>query len=262
MFSWRARRQLMAVIFIFLPIFIIGFFVINRLLPTPTCEDNIKNQGEVDTDCGGPCASCELKNFQPIKVFWASAVQIRENSYDVAAYIRNTNIGLYSSEIKYEFTVFDRFGAVATRTGKTFIYPQESVYVIEPNIQTTRELINVKFKILNVDWKLQRVLQPNLHVERRDYSVKDKDGGKQSIIDSTVFNNSPYNFRQVEIGFVALDGQGNLIGANKVIADNFLSGDQRSVKSIWPQVLKGDAVTIEVQPRANIFDPLMILPPQ
>jgi hypothetical protein len=26
--------------------------------PEPTCSDGIKNQGEADVDCGGPCSSC------------------------------------------------------------------------------------------------------------------------------------------------------------------------------------------------------------
>lgn len=27
--------------------------------PTPTCSDGIKNQGEIDVDCGGPCPACQ-----------------------------------------------------------------------------------------------------------------------------------------------------------------------------------------------------------
>ena len=262
MFSWRSRRQLVAFLIVVTPLVVAALITVKGLIPAPTCFDNKQNQNETGVDCGGSCLSCELKYPQPVKVFWARAVPVRENSYDVAAQIENPNEFLSSVDVKYEFTLYDQFGPVTKRTGKTFLYAQERTLVIEPGIETTRTANRAEFRIVSVVWQEKRNLAPTIIAERRDYSVAEDHGQKQGVVDITLFNKSPYDFSNVEVQVAVLDKDGNLLGVNNIEVENLLSQSRIAVKAIWPQAFTADVAVINVQPRVNIFDPHAILKPQ
>jgi len=38
--------------------------------PASTCDDEIKNQGEINVDCGGPCSACGLLDFPSLVSLW------------------------------------------------------------------------------------------------------------------------------------------------------------------------------------------------
>ena len=262
MFSWRARRQLVVLLVIAVIAAGISFLFFRKYLPIPTCFDNKQNQRELDVDCDGPCGPCELKSPKEAEVFWARAVLTRPQTYDVAVEIRNPNEVLSSADFEYEFTIFDSFGLVARKVGHTFVLPQERLHIVEANLSTTREPNRVEFKVLNANWQFKNQQPPNLVVERRDYVIIDNGGQKQSSVESSIVNRSSFSFSKVVVNFVVLDEQKNLLGANKILMEDFLSGTSRSVKSLWPQEFKGQVVSINVEPRVNFFDPALIIKPR
>lgn len=262
MFSWRVKRQLIVIFIPALLILGLGFLFFQRFLPELTCFDNKKNQSELGIDCGGPCGPCELKNPKSLETFWAKAVLVRPQTYDVAAEIRNPNEVLSSARVEYEFFLFDNFGLVARKVGRTFILPQERTHIIEANLNTTREPSRVEFRVSNIDWQFKKQERPNLIVERRDYKVVDMEGKKQSLVEASILNRSPFNFKEALVNFVVLDEQGNLLGTNKILVENLLAGSRQVIKSIWPQELIGEIATISVEPRVNFFDPAVIIKPR
>lgn len=262
MFSWRSRRQLVISAIVITPFVIAALFIIRYAIPEPTCFDEKQNQQETGVDCGGGCISCQLKYPQPIKVFWARAAPVRENSYDVAAEVQNPNEYLSSADVKYEFSLYDDFGPVTTRIGKTFLYAQERALIIQPNIETMRSITRTEFRITHVTWQEKRDLSPTIVTERRDYRMVENGNQKQSIVDITLFNASSYDFAKVEIHVAALDSDQNLLGVNMIEIENMLSQSRRTIQSIWPQAFTRDVAVINVQPRVNIFDPHSMLKPQ
>ena len=244
------------------PLVVAGFVTVKRAIPESTCFDNRKNQNETGVDCGGLCLSCELTYPQPIKVFWARAVPVRENSYDVAAQIQNSNELVSSVDVEYEFTLYDDFGPLITRTGKTFLYAQERTLVIEQNIETVRLATRTEFRISHVVWQEKRDLIPTIIAERRVYSIAEDRGRKQGVVDITLFNKSPYDFAQADVQIAVLDKEGNLLGVNKIQVEHILSQSRLMLKAIWPQIFTGDVAIINIEPRVNIFDPHTILKPQ
>jgi len=261
MFSWRAKRQwgiILSLGAVFLGV--IAFFVY-RALPTPHCFDNKRNQGEVEIDCGGPCAPCELRHPKPVVVFWARAVPVRENIFDVAAEIQNTNEVLSSGRLTYEFALFDDFGRIAERRGRTFLFAQERLVVIESAIEVPRNPVRIEFKIVDTEWQLRKDPPPNLVVERRDYRVVEEPGITQSLVEAVIRNASAFDFPEAEVHFVLRDREGNLVAANRVLLENVSSGTRQVVKAIWPRVLPPFA-TIEVNARVNIFAQDAMLKPR
>lgn len=261
MVSWRARRQLAVIIVVLIPLVGLVFWLVPKFTPAPSCTDNKKNQGEEEVDCGGPCVPCELKHPKPITVFWTRAVPDRANTYDVAAEIQNPNQLLSSANVTYEFTLADTLGTVALKRGTTFILPQEKIHVIEANLSTTREPNRTEFRVISVAWLPQQANRPNFVPEARSYAVDDSAGTKQGVVTTTLSNRTAFDFRTIEVDFIVLNKDGNLMGANRVAVDNFISGTRRDVKSIWPQPLQGEIGTIMIEPRANVLDPAVIIKP-
>lgn len=262
MFSWRSQKQFVVFLIVISPIVVAAFFIIKGLIPVATCFDNKQNQSETGLDCGGSCVSCELKYPKAITVFSSRAVLVSENFYDLAAEIENPNEFLSSVRVGYEFKLYDRFGLVTTRIGTTFLYAQERTLVIEPGISTTRSAERAEFRITSVDWQEKRDLTPTIIAEQRVYSVVEVQGKKQSVVDITLMNKSAYDFAKVEMQVAVLDKEKNLLGVNKIVMEDFLSQSRQVVRSIWPREFVGEISVINVQARANIFDPHVILKPQ
>ena len=257
------RRQLAAFVVIAGIAGGIAFWAASRFVPSPTCFDNRKNQGELGIDCGGPCGPCELKNPKNVSIFWARLGHAAPGTYDAAALVENPNEVLSSPALQYEFTFFDNIGEIGRRVGSTFIFPQERVYVVEANIQLVREPMRVEFKILGVPpWSVLAGELPTLVVQDRQYRVRDMGGHRQSTVEATVANASPFDYRRMETATVVLDRDGNVIGANRVVNELIKGGGTVRVVSLWPTVLAGEAATIEVQPRINILAPDAVIKPQ
>ncbi len=262
MFSWRARRQLAGMGVVLAIIGVIAVWFGARFIPSPTCFDNRQNHGELQVDCGGPCAPCELKNPKPLSVFWARLAPAGGDLYDAAALVENQNQVLASGDIAYEFTLFDELGLVARKTGTAFIYPQERLYIVEPALHTTRRPLRVEFRVTGITWRTSRESPPVITVEYRDYTIGTTGEKKQSIVTADLLNASPFGFRAFEVTVLLFDAAGNLIGANKVAGDNLAAGGRVKIKSLWPSVLSGDVGKIEIIPRVNLFDPDVIIKPQ
>ncbi len=257
MFSWRVRRQIIAFLIAALPLAITVFWGASKLIPAPSCFDNQKNQGELGIDCGGPCEPCELKNPAGIKVFWARSVWVRD-TLNAAALTENPNEFAGGEQVLYEFTFFDERGLVARRIGETFILPRERVHIIESGISASREPTRVEFRITSVKWRLPDSSSPSLVVKRRDYKTVEENGRRESLVEAEIENRSSLNLREVYVSFVVLGKDGNVLGLNKVLAENIVAGSSKTVRSIWPQEFTEEAATIEVEPRVNMFDPNVI----
>ncbi len=258
--SWRARRQIAPLLLLILVLGGIGFGYGRRLLPEASCFDNKRNQKEIGIDCGGPCQSCEAKNPRALEIFWARAARASRDAYDAVALVENPNEELSSAAVRYEFTLLDHLGVIGRKTGATYIYPQERRYIIEP-VSTRREPVRVEFKILGVEWRVLRPETPQIVVEQRTHSVEEEDGKKQSVVEAVLLNAWALGLGEAAVDFIVFDEAGNVIGANTIAVENLAAGERRSVRSIWPEPLAGTIGKIEVYPRANLFDPEIIIKP-
>lgn len=261
MFSWRIKRQVavMAAVLV-----IAGGFILmlaGRLLPEASCTDGRRNQGETAVDCGGPCSACELRNPKPLAVFWARFGRAGDNAYDAAALVENPNQTLSSDLVRYEFTLLDQYGIIGQKTGAAYIYPGERLTIVEPNIRTSREPVRIEFAVKGVAWKSAIFTPPQLVVERREHRISAEGTNSQSVIEAHIFNTGAFHYRRMEITFAVFDIAGNLIGANRVLAENIAPRERRVVISVWPSVFAGTVARIEVYPRVNIFAPDAIIAP-
>lgn len=262
MLSWRRRRQLTIVFLVFGTITAFVLWIFLGAYLNPSCFDNRKNKNEEDVDCGGPCISCEVKRAKAVEIFFSKGIGVRSGTYDLIAEIRNPNETVAAVNLDYEFSLSNDSGEITKKIGTTFLHPQERLQVIDVITGVEHAPTSVEFRILNVEWHHTKDIRPNLVVEHRKYRVEEEDSGKMSVVEVSVLNKSSFDFRETEINFILLNRDGNIMGANRVIIENFLAGSRRMVKSIWPYVFAEEIVDIEVEPRTNIFYPLNILKPQ
>lgn len=255
MLTWRAERQVITLAIVASALLGMIAFVVFRVYPAPTCFDNRKNQNETGIDCGGHCIPCELKNPKSVDLIWARVIPVRADSYDAAAEIRNANEVLGARTLEYEFTLFDGYGVIARKTGKTFLFPQERLHVIETDLATSRRPDRIEFRVLGVEWELAKSEDmPNVVVERRDYRTTEEGGRKKSIVEASILNKMSVSYKKLEINFIVLDAMGNALGVNKVQLENLGANSRKIVTAIWPEELLGDVVRVDVEPRVNIFD--------
>ncbi len=252
--TWRSKRQLSVIGIALTPIVLVLLWIsYGALFPNPSCFDNKKNQQEQEVDCGGPCGPCELKHPKNIVAFWARALPIRENIYDLVAYIQNPNEALSSANVEYQFTFLDRNGIIGTKSGSTFMYAQEKVHIIEPNIQAARVPTAIDFEVKRADWQFRQDPQPNILIEKKDFRITGDTGQKATEVETSLLNRAPFPFKEVEVRFILSDTEGNVRATNRVLVENLASGEHRTVKSLWPTEITG-VETIEIEPRVNIFN--------
>lgn len=251
----------MLVVFTFLGVF--GAVSYWRFKALPTCFDNIKNQDELAVDCGGLCGPCELKNPKEVSVIWARAVPVASTVYDVAAFVKNTNEILASPSLEYRFTLSDEKGIVAERVGKTYLYPQERTYIVEANIPVDRMPTKVEFVITKAQWQMYEESPPNIKVDGSVYKLEQETAStSRSVVEAGLFNDSPFDFRTVDVNFLLFDKDENLVGVNKTIVERFLTRTDREVRTVWPGVILGVVESRFVVPRVNVFTPTWLLRPQ
>ncbi len=263
MFSWRSQRRIGAILVVFIFLGIFGAVSYWRFRAPPTCSDNIKNQDELAVDCGGPCGPCELKNPKDVSVIWARAVPVVNTVVDAAAFVKNTNEILASPLLEYRFTLSDEKGVVAERVGRTYLYPQERTYIVEANIPVARTPTKVEFSIIKSQWQLYEESPPNITVHGKEYKLEQETAStSRSVVETQLFNDSPFDFRTVDVSFLLFDKNENLIGVNKTIVERFLTRTDREVRTVWPGVVAGGVDSVIVAPRVSTFSPTWLLRPQ
>lgn len=248
--GFRTRRQLIIIFILFLAVAIPAALIIYRYIPRPTCFDNVKNQGEEGIDCGGPCIPCALKHPHDMAVFWVRFVEVRENTYDVAAEVRNSNIKLGAPDFEYDFRFYDDAGVlVAERVGHSFIFPGETIHPVEASIETQRTLKQVTLTIKNVNWLFTDRLPPDVVLGDKQLNVDPLK--RSSILTATLVNRSLLDFREVFLSALIMDAMGNVIAVSKVTEKDLLSGETRPVVFSWPLSIEEKTPSIITEVRIN-----------
>ena len=248
--EFRTKRQLIIILIVFLVIAIPAALVIYRYIPRSTCFDNVKNQGEEDADCGGPCIPCALKHPQDMSVFWVRFVAVRENTYDVAAEVRNPNIKLGAPHFDYEFRFYDDAGVlVAERDGQSFVFPGETIHLVEASVETLRTLKRATLTLKNVQWLFTDRASPDVVIGGKQLNVDPLK--KSSVLAATLVNRSLLDFRDVFLASLILDAEGNVIAVSKVTEKDLRSGETRPVVFSWPLSIVAQNPVVITEVRIN-----------
>lgn len=185
-----------------------------------------------------------------------------ENNYDLAIKLNNPN-DKFLATFDYCFALAD----TDLNCGTSFILPNEEKYILNLGQTLDGNSNQLSFKINAIfwqrvnshdipDWAAYRQERLNFIVNNLDFSSGQANSlsSKLSLSDLefSIDNSTPYGYYEVPLNILLYNGE-NLVGVNRYILKNFLSGSKRDIKMSWTGSLP-NVNRVEVQPDLNIVD--------
>lgn len=228
---WRRTQYIIGVL-LFVGLIGSGLYFL-YFYEAANCFDGVQNGNERGIDCGGSCARVCAIDVTPPRVLWAEAFKVTNGQYNAVAYVENTNISVGSPEVQYTFTLSDRTGTIATRSGAT-VLPPDSVYpLFEGRINTgSRVPTKTELTLEGAEpWLSADIGREQFTVE--EYSLAGIDSNPR--LDARIANNALTAAQDVEIVATVFDSNRNPLTASRTLVENFPSRTTQSVVFTWPE---------------------------
>ncbi|OHA72929.1 MAG: hypothetical protein A3A27_02215 [Candidatus Wildermuthbacteria bacterium RIFCSPLOWO2_01_FULL_47_18] len=251
---WATRRQLSFIlIFILLLIFLFVLVIaINR--PVPTCGDFLANQGELGTDCGGPCTRVCSVETNDIIVLWSKVFKVKDGKYDFAAYLENPNpFGLL--ELEYKVKIYDTDNIpVKDVSGKTYLNAHERAFIFIP-------LVDLGFRIPvrafisfpdSVEWKRLKgnIKKATLNVSNQ----KIEQVGEAIALKANISNDSEFPVASVELSAFLYDKDANVTNVSQSLLPSLAPSQESKIVFTWPNLTLDSIKSSEIFTRVNLVD--------
>lgn len=210
-----------------------------------SCFDGRQNGNERGVDCGGACARvCAFDTAEP-SVLWSRAFRVTDGLYNAVAYIENTNLTFGTPELGYTFTLYDEGGSVITeRSGTTVLLPDSINPIFEGRIAVGNKIPTRTFiELAPIDeWQ-------EVDAGRDQFTVRDRElirADSEPRLDTTLFNTSLEDERDLEIVATIFDARGNALTASRSIVPLFEGREERNVVFTWPEPIAKTVRSCEV----------------
>lgn len=245
------------------------YFIFVRALLPPSCGDGIRNQGEEGIDCGGPCASCEIRTLGDLRVLrTAFFIHEAEGTIDLGAEIKNPNLSWGVRDFEYAFIMKDASGGELGRIGgRSFILPGETRWIIRPGGGRDFPLVRLpaRGRVADVALEIAPIPARNWQKLRQfagDAAIVPKNLRYQRIMPprtgfaelrGEVENRSSFLVGEVEINAVLLGKDNQILAIGQTIARTLQPGETRAFTVSWPSEFSGTVVRSEVWGHANFL---------
>ncbi|RME59976.1 hypothetical protein D6779_03060 [Candidatus Parcubacteria bacterium] len=201
----------------------------------PTCFDGIKNQGEEDVDCGGPCElQCYLRGIQDIRLdSEIRAFYLAKDASAVLARIQNPNAAVAAPHFAYTLSIYDRAGSIVRRvTGDSFIYAGEVKYLFVPRVPIAANYVSkVDFHVDKVEWAPQEEF-PRPAVEVKQFrTTKDARG---TWVDGELVSEDVKTIAEIQVLAIFRGKFGQRTGASFTVVKNLAPRETRRFRIYYP----------------------------
>jgi hypothetical protein len=252
--SREVKRVVIIIIYIIL-FCLVGYFFYSILKPAPTCFDGKKNQKEEGIDCGGPCSPCaKVIDARPIEVLETAQVVGGPGRFDVVAKINNPNNQFGSPSFTYTFVLKDSSGKeLARKSGKDFILPFETKYIIETSIDAETIPQDIDFTITDTQWdEFMNYEKPQLNIYSKRYNLITGGVGYSEAY-GLLKNESQFDFNLIKIKVILRDSKGKITALNTTDMRTVNANEQRDFRLLWPTSFPGDVSQIEMEAEADVY---------
>ncbi len=254
MSSWGARKQLayLSIVLGALAV-IIGVPLFFALDVEPTCFDRKQNGEETGVDCGGVCtAQCQEDVTLPV-IHWARAFEVADGVYDLAAMIENTNESIGSTEILYQFKMYDDENLlIQDRLGKSFALPGNKWVIFESKVLTgERDPHRVFIDFIEESRWIKVSILPE---EIPQVSVTEQYMGERNgkpRLSASIANTSPFAIYNIEVVAVVSDADENVLGVSRTYVETLEKYDEQELVFTWREVFDAPVAKIDIIPRVN-----------
>lgn len=256
--SFRKTRQIVIVsvyILLFITLSIGVYYAF--LKPPETCFDKKQNQDERGVDCGGVCTLvCEEHILgQDLEVTETALVSGGNGQYDAFVKVHNPNDEVGASLFTYVFELKSATGqTVATRSGESFISPQESKYLFELNLETSTVPTSVIVRFTVSKWERFSGYheKPVINIYQKRYNVISSGAGFGEAY-GLLANESPYDFRSIVVKVILRDGNGTVLAFNTTEMRAIVSREERDFRLVWPSSFPGTVERVEMEVEADVY---------
>ena len=223
----------------------------------PTCTDGVQNGKEGGVDCGGTCSNvCEEKvTGQPFTIEEVAIMPGGRERYDILGKIYNPNDTEGTSSFQYTIELKNSSGAViATRSGTSFILPQEHKTLIEVGIESRETPTEATLRVENISWERFSGYQekPNINIYQKRYNQITSGVGFGEAF-GLVSNESPFDFRSLTVKVILRDGSGKPLATNSTEMRTITSGEERDFRLVWPEAFPGAVEQVEMEVDADYY---------
>ena len=249
--QYQKKQFTIATIFI-LVIIIIGLGIYFLIKPSAsTCFDGIQNQKETDIDCGGPkCGPCE--EAEELVVISADFIPTFPSDFDLVAKVRNPNPDWGVETMNYKFNIYDSDNKlIGYKTGKTYLLPQETKYIIEQRMTIKMDPLKVDIELSNIIWQeLEDFEEIEIGIKDKRHEITEQGFNKVS---GNIENKGSYDLNKIEIAALLFDEDDKLIAVGKTETRAILAGESRYFEIIWPYQVPEEVSSFEIKAYTNVF---------
>ena len=240
------------ILFVFLGSLFYFFFY-----QAPTCTDGVQNGKETGVDCGGICTNVcqEIVTGAPFTIEEVAIMPGGRERYDILGKIYNPNDTEGASNFRYTLELKNASGAViATRTGMSFILPQERKTLIEVGIESVETPTQATLRVEDITWERFSGYQekPNINIYQKRYNQITSGVGFGEAF-GLVSNESPFDFRSLTVKVILRDGSGKALAINSTEMRTITTGEERDFRLVWPEAFPGDVEQVEMEVDADYY---------
>jgi len=201
----------------------------------------------------------EVSFPQPLNVAFVQVLRNQEGKYDLVAEVINPNNLWYAPQVTYHFEA----GSVITESQTAYILPNQTKYLMTLGYSSESAINNPSIVIDNISWE-KNVLYENLQAKVLNIEITEPkfesgqqlgltNGTDSSRVSFSAFNNSAYNFWDVDMNVLLYRGS-SLVYVNKIPFRIFEAGERQNIEFIIHEKISTPSM-IEVLPDVDILNP-------
>jgi hypothetical protein len=199
-----------------------------------------------------PIINNGIQNQKDLIILFQDFLPTTENNYDLIAKVQNPNTNWGAESVNYEFNLYDSANQlIGTKTGKTYLLPQEAKYIIEQRIFLQKSISKIELKLDNISWKkLAQASDLGLRVKNTEYQILE-DGS--NLLVGTVENKSSYDLDTIEVVGVLFDENNKIIAVGKTSMNTVLRNENRGFEIFWPYLIVQETKSFDAKAYTNVF---------
>lgn len=245
-----------AVYIVIVTLLAMGVYFVFFRVPA-NCFDNDQNQDEQGIDCGGVCAlACkEVVRAEGLELAETAFVPAGNGNYDALIRVHNPNDMAGASSFSYRIDLVDATGNILTsRSGKSYILPQEKKYITEMNMEAMGTPTAIRATVSDAQWEnfSGYVEKPTINIYNKSYSqVTDGVGFSKAF--GLVSNESPFDFQKIIVRVILRDRDGNILAFNSTEQRTMKSHEERDFTLPWANAFPGTVEKVEMEVDADVY---------
>ena len=253
--DWSTRRQ--SIVWAIFGSALVSLLVIMGIAifyKTPTCLDQKQNQGEVGTDCGGPCSRACIADVKDAQVRFARAIVPAAGRTDVIAYVDNPNAGTAASGLRATVELYDEHHALLASREVTFdLPPAATVPIFVEGIIAGSPAVTQTF--FTIDAASGQWIRTSSKPVKPDVQDIVWQGGNQPRVTATLSNPIAQPLTNVRLIATVFDADNQAIAASRTVVANLPAQGTAPMVFTWNVPFASEPARVEVVPLTDVRVP-------